>query len=145
QHEQHEEAGDHADEQDAEAPGSALLALELAAVLDTVADGHRHRLRDVGPDVVDHAAKIAAGDVAGDHDPALYVLPEDHVRSFLTPDVGQQTDRHLARHRRIDRQIGHALEVAAARRIELHDQIECRAAIEDAADRRACEAGLDRL
>ena len=145
QHQQHEESGDHSDEQDPEAPGGALLTLELSPVLDAVSRRHRRRLRDVRPDVVDHAAEISAGDVAGNHDPALHVLAQDHVRSFLTSYVGQQADRHLARCECVDREIGNTLEVAAARRIELHDQIECRAAIEDAANRRAREAGLNRL
>src|SRR5438067_9019878 len=49
------ESGDHSDEQDPEAPGGALLTLELSPVLDAVSRRHRRRLRDVRPDVVDHA------------------------------------------------------------------------------------------
>src|SRR5207248_2448600 len=90
QHQQHEESGDHSDEQDPEAPGGALLTLELSPVLDAVSRRHRRRLRDVRPDVVDHAAEISAGDVAGNHDPALHVLAQDHVRSFLTSYVSSR-------------------------------------------------------
>ena len=51
QHQQHEQAGEHADTEDQQPVRGALLALELAAVLDAVADRHRHRLRDRRPDV----------------------------------------------------------------------------------------------
>jgi hypothetical protein len=47
--------------------------------------------------------------------------------------------------RRVHRQIAHAIEVARARRIELHDQVERGAAVEDAPDGGAGEAGFDRL
>ncbi len=32
--------------------------------------------------------------LVGMYDPALHVFPQNHVRSFFTPDVGQQSHRH---------------------------------------------------
>ena len=55
-------------------------------------------------------------------------LPSERDQNFLLETQTSET---------FVLKIANALEVAAARRIELHDQIECRAAIEDAANRRA--------
>ena len=76
----------------------------------------------------------------GDHDPALHVLAQHHVRPFLAPDVGQQPDRNRAAIGRVDRQVGQPIEIGLRRRIELHDQVERRRAIEDPSDGRAGEA-----
>ena len=91
------------------------------------------------------AAEIAAGDVAGDHDPPLDVLAQHHVRTLLATDVGEQPNRHDAP---AGVSIGRSAmrsKSAAGRSVELDDQIERRAAIEDAPDGRAGEARLDRL
>ena len=93
---------------------------------------------------LDHAAEVAPGDVARDDDLPLHVLAQDHVRPFLAPHVRQQPQRHRRRRRRVDRQVGDPLEVGAARRVELHHEVERRAPIEDPADR-APESRLDGL
>src|SRR5262249_39759801 len=100
------------------------------------------RLSDTGANVVDDTAEIAAGDIAGDHDAPLHVLPQDHVRPFLAPDIGKQPDRHLSTGWRIDRKVGDSFEFDALRRVELHRQIKRGSTIEDASDRRTCECRL---
>src|SRR5204863_1799363 len=118
----------------------ALLALELPAVLNAISGRHRDRLHDGRPNVVDDTAEIAAGDVGGNHDPPLHVLAQDHVRAFFAPDLGEKTDGYWSAARRVNRQVGDALEVHAAAWIELHDEIEGRTSVENATDRCTREA-----
>ena len=47
--------------------------------------------------VVDDAAEVASGDVRGDHDSALHVFAQHHVRPLLAADVGEESDRHAHR------------------------------------------------
>ena len=91
------------------------------------------------------AAEIAARHVAGDDDPALDVFAKHHVGSLFAADVRQHAYRHDRTARRVHRQIGDTLEVRSGGGIELHGQIERRAAIEDPADGRAGQARLDGL
>src|SRR5207244_602490 len=78
--------------------------------------------------------------VARDDDPALYVLAQDHVRSLLTSDVREQARGNRTAVRRVDRQVGQPLEVGLRRRVELHDEIEGRGAVENPPHGRAGKA-----
>ncbi len=73
--------------------GRLLGALELAAVLDVVALGQRHRVADAAADVLDHAVQVAPGDVGHHHDLALHVLAADDVGAAVLADVGQRGQR----------------------------------------------------
>src|SRR5678816_3750992 len=59
QHQQHEQAGDHPDEQDRQPPRGTLLTLELTAVLDAVTRRHRHCLADAGLDITHHTPPVS--------------------------------------------------------------------------------------
>src|SRR6185503_5640815 len=102
----------------------------------------RHGLRHARAYVVDDAPQITSGDVARDHDPPLYVLAQNHVGAFLATNVGEQPDGHLTSRGRVDREVGNPFEVDAARRVELHDEVEGRATVENAPDGGAGERGF---
>ena len=94
QHQQHEQAGEHADTEQPQPPRRRLLALELATVLHAIPRRHRHAARDGGADVINHAAQIAAGHVGRNYDAALHVPTKDHVWSLFPAHIRQQMNRH---------------------------------------------------
>ena len=95
--------------------------------------------------VLDDAAQVSPGHIRGDHDPALHVLAEDHVRPLFTADVGEQSDRHACSGGRVDGYVTEPLEVGAGRGIELHDEIEGSRPVEDSSHGRPCQRGLHRV